>query len=855
MIGRKLGQYRIEGQLGAGGMGIVYRAQDLRSGQEVALKTISGPTLADAERRARFQREAELASSLHHPNIITVYQIGSSEIDGKPIDFIAMELVAGETLDLVINGSSLHEERARNIGIQLASGLSAAHAAGIVHRDLKPSNIMIGTADAVKILDFGLAKMAGPLSQTTAYGATQSVQVGLTVDGTILGSVAYMSPEQAEGKITDGRTDIFSFGSVMYEMLTGKQAFPGDSHVGSLSAVLLKDPEPPKPDQASPAMRSLVMKCLRKDPTKRWQAMADVRLTLEELRDEAPAQQALETKAAATSRRGWLMASAGLLTGLAPAAYFATRTPPRVTFERLTFRRGDIWMARFGPNSEIYYTAHWDGSPLATYLSIPGSREARDVGLPKGKMLSLNAAGESLVLVGGDSIAIGSASPEIGTLVRAGLSGGAPKEILQDVEDAAWSPDGKSIAIVRLVGREHQLEYPVGNILYQSDLRPPERIRLHPSNGSVAFFGYDPEIGDYNVMVVDAVKQATVWSRGWRTAGGLAWSPTGKEIWFSGARPSKNPAIFAVNSKGTERILNEPPGFALLHDVGRDGSMLVGVMNSKITIRALGSLTGEEEDLGWMDASSVNDISADGRTILFMELAYGEGRNPAIYIRKTDGSPAVKVGYGAHPSLSPDGKWIVSVVRNGTTNALKMFPSGAGEERTLNTGSLKLESVAWFPDQTRLLVTATEAGKPPRSYILPLAGGPAQAVTPEGVRMTRLSPDGRRAVVTDDVKVRLMSVPPEVSATRELGELESGNRIVTWSEDGAALILAKPIANGVELYRWDIASKAKSRLRDIHYPEDNSEFFSIVASPNGKWYAMSYQKDLGVLYLVRGAGD
>ena len=467
MIGRELGQYRIEDELGAGGMGVVYRALDSRNRREVALKTLSGAALADAERRARFQREAQLASSLHHPNIIAVYEIGSAVQDGRPIDFMAMELVEGTTLERIVqNSGPLGEVKALHYGIQIGSALAAAHGAGIVHRDLKPSNVMIAAAgDTVKIVDFGLAKMAGPLQHATAYGATQSVKVGLTVDGTIMGSVAYMSPEQAEGKPIDARTDIFSFGSVLYEMLSGKQAFPGDTQVGSLSAVLLKDPPPLSAAQASDGLRTIVQKCLRKDPTKRWQSMADVRLSLEEVRDAVP-----KPETHAPTRRGLLLAAAGagLLAGLAPAAYFATKRQPKITFERLTFRRGDIWKALFGPKGEIYYSARWDGSSLETYLSMAGSRDARSVGLPTGKTLSINAASEALIILGEN---------ETGTLARAGMSGGAPKELLEDVSDACWGPDGSSIAVVRSVEGKHRLEYPIGKVLYESGSRPPAHVQ------------------------------------------------------------------------------------------------------------------------------------------------------------------------------------------------------------------------------------------------------------------------------------------------------------------------------------------------------------------------------------------
>ena len=843
MVGFELGHYHIEAELGAGGMGAVYRATDLHNHQPVALKTLLASALNDVERRMRFQQEAKLASSLKHPNIISIYEIGAGAVDGKTVDYIAMELVDGDTLDKLVSEGPLPQLQAIGYGIQIAHGLAAAHASNIVHRDLKPSNVMVTREGVIKILDFGLAKWTDPI-QPDAFSETRSVRLGLTMAGTIVGSVAYMSPEQAEGKPLDARTDIFSFGSVMYRLLSGNDPFKGDSQVATLSCVLLKDPEPISDivPGISPGLENIIAKCLRKDPAKRWQSMADLALSLEELREELvqpPTGRAVA--APATTRRQWLMAGAGLLAGLAPSAYLIMRRQAPATFQRLTFRRGDILSAQFAPRGEIVYTANWDGSPLATYSSLPGSREARDLGLPTGKVLSINGSGEALMLTG-------RGTP--GTLMRIGLGGGAGRPILAEVSDGCWGPDGSSIAVVRSVSGKFRLEYPIGNVLFESEVRPPVWPRINPADGTIAFFDYDTEVGDYGLKVVDSSKQVRLLSRGWRTIGRLSWSPDGKEIWMSGGRPGESPLLTAITRDGKERMMAQLPGFMLLHDVAQDGSLLVASMRSKIAIRALGSLSKEEVDLSWFDASMVYDITPNGDTVLSVELAYGEARNSAIYLRKTDESPSIKIGYGNRPALSPDGKWVVCIFRQDKNSTLKILPTGVGEDKTLSTDGMKYDKAEWFPDQTRLLVTASAPGKPLRTYWRSIDDSQLHAITPEGLRASKVSPDSRVAVAMTGGKFQLF--PVDGGEPRELTSALPGDQLLRWNAEGTGVYVGRPQSDSIGVELIELATGQRRKVREIRFPEEGSEFASLAISPDAKWYALSYQKDLAELYLARG---
>src|SRR5512135_1512907 len=287
MIGKTLGHYRVTERIGAGGMGVVYKARDLHLDRFVALKILPSEKVADAERKRRFVQEAKAASALNHPNIVHVYDIDQS--DGT--DFIAMEYVEGKTLDQRIGHRGLRLNDALKCAVQIADALAKAHSAGIVHRDLKPTNIMVNENGVVKVLDFGLAKLTEKI-QGDKYGSTASLDAegkSLTGEGLIIGTVSYMSPEQAEAKKVDARSDIFSFGSVLYEMVTGQRAFQGTSKISTLSAILHQEPEPVSTiSSAIPAdLEKLISRCMRKDPAKRFQHMDDVKVALDELKEES----------------------------------------------------------------------------------------------------------------------------------------------------------------------------------------------------------------------------------------------------------------------------------------------------------------------------------------------------------------------------------------------------------------------------------------------------------------------------------------------------------------------------------------------------------------------------------------
>jgi Tol biopolymer transport system component len=854
MIGKTLGVYRIESKLGAGGMGVVYKAHESSLDRAVALKVLKISSVANPEHERRFIQEAKAASSLNHPNIVTIYAINSGELDGATVRYIGMEFIPGETLDRVIGSKGLRLRDALKYAAQIADALSAAHAAGIVHRDLKPSNIMVTPQGLVKVLDFGLAKLNESAEPDAFADTLHGEGSPLTEEGTLLGTVAYMSPEQAEGKPLDARSDIFSFGSVLYEMITGRRAFTGGSKVSTLSAILSKEPQPASesvPDLPEELERILT-RCLKKEPERRWQTMADVKVAIEELRREIDSSSSSSIVRGAKRRLVSLRASrwlpfalaAGLLLGLLPGAYFASRWFPKAppSFQRLTFRRGDVTAARFAPGTMVAYSASWEGAPSMLFSTIPGNRESRALGETAGKLLSVSPSGEMAVLLADEGPA---------TLASVPIGGGAPRQLFENVTDADWAPDG-TLAVVRNVEGHHRLEYPVRTVLYQTDVRPPQFIRVSPDGKLVAFFEMD-DIGDFSLFLIGPGHPKQLLSGGWRAIGGLAWSPNGEEVWFSGGQAGTDPSLYAVSLSGRQRLLLQLAGFIVLQDVARDGRVLLNDVNSRLGILFTPPDGSTTRDLAWLNASFLDTLSDDASEVLFVELANGEGRNAAIYLRKTDGSPAVRLGFGNRPALSHDGKWVVCIRQEPAGSRLMILPTGPGDSRVLDFGNVHYDSVEWFPDGHQILFTSSRAGHPARSWTYDLNTTDAKPtpITSEGTRASRVSPDQRHVVLQQGEHLSLAA--PDGSDATPLTDLEGGEATARWSADGRYLFFGKQQGDTIKVTRFEVATRHREPWRTLKVPEQGGNFFGPLAiSADGKATAASFQQDLSDLYLVKG---
>ena len=856
--GSRLGPYEILSPLGSGGMGEVWKARDPRLGREVAIKVLPEELAADSDRLKRFEREARSASALNHPNIVTIHEIGEAE--GRT--FLVMERIEGPTLRELLLEGPLTPRRLLPIATQTAEGLARAHEGGIVHRDLKPENIMITKDGLVKILDFGLAKLASPETKPGSLTAAPTVSIG-TGAGTVLGTVGYMSPEQASGKPIDYRSDQFSFGAVLYEMVTGRRAFQRNTPVETLSAIIRDDPEPVGSvnPQAPAPLRWTIERCLAKSPEERYVSTRDLARELASVRDhlsdttvfgESPA-----TAAPTRSRRSLWPALAGilLLAAVAIASFWlgarAGKKPPP-SFQRLTFRRGYVWSARFAPDGQtVVYGAAWEGKPVQLFSTRPGSPESVAFPLPGADVMAISSSGELALLLGRHFIDGWDSS---GTLARVPLSGNAPREVLENVLAADWAPNGADLAVVRIVGPRMRLEYPIGKSLYETAgwIGNP---RVSPTGDSVAFLDH-PLRGDDagSLFLVDRAGKRNALSGPWNSVQGIAWSPDDREIWFTASSSSLVRPLRSVTRSGRPRLLQNSVG--TLHDLSRDGRALVTRDTSRS--RVLGQPPGaaSERDFSWLDGSSAAALSADGTTLLLGEQGEGGGGVGAVYVRKTDGSPPVRLGEGYALALSPDKKWALAAPINFTE--LLLLPAGIGQARKVERGGIEsYQSARFLPDGKRILFAGKEPGHRARLYIQDLGGGGPKSITPEGTGATFrgnvVSPDGK--FVTGSGHTQGFSLyPVEGGSPIPIPGLEEGEAPIQWAADGRSIYAYRPAQTPTRVFLVDVSSGRRTLWKELSPfdPAGVSVILNIAITPDGKSYAYDYRQVLSDLYLVEG---
>ena len=856
---RRLGPYEFTGRLGAGGMGEVYRARDTRLGREVAIKVLPPEVSADVDRLRRFEKEAQAASSLNHPNIVTIYEV--ERIDST--SFIVMELVAGKTLREVVAERPMPLRKLLGIATQIADGLARAHSAGIVHRDLKPENVMVTKEGLVKILDFGLAKLVHPDQDTGQAVEVQTVSAG-TTPGIVMGTVAYMSPEQASGHPVDFRSDQFAFGSMLHEMATGKQPFRRASAVQTLAAIVQDDPEPIATSASKiPApLRWTIDRLLAKEPKDRYTSTDDLarelgglRLHLSEVSGSG------ETPVSPARNRAKLRRLA--LVALVLAGFIAggilvgrrTVKPSPPLFQRLTYRRGNIGQARFAPDGQtVVYGASWDNRPVEVFTTRLDSPESRSFGILDLGLYSVSSLGEMAVYW-----TPGRKGPWL--FARMPLAGGTPRAMAEDLGPADWSPDGTQLAAIRHVGSRSQLEYPIGKVLYKGT--SIWYLRVSPKGDQVAFDDHPvTSTSGAMIMVVDSNRKTRTLQEVAVT--GLAWSPNGGEVWFSGG---PRDALYALTLDGKMRLLHQSAGRLYLTDVFRDGRALVRQDSWRMGIVA--RLAGEpgEQDVSWMANSMIADVSADARTLLFYDGGKGEGwEGPGgfsgVYLRRI-GEPAVRLGKGNPIDLSPDEKWALSAV-DGYTQ-LVLLPTGPGESRALKKENLTYGAWgAFLPDGKRIVFEAQEKGHEARCWVQDLEKGNRRAVTPEGSSAVAPTPDGR--FVAAGVRNKILLYPVDGGEPREIPFLAPGEigehdgeseSLIQWSRDGRYLYLRKdsyrwPLKR-LQIVRLDLSTGRREPWQDIT-PADwtGLSVGAVFLSADGKSYVYGYDRRLSDLYLVEG---
>jgi len=855
--GTKLGPYEIVSLLGAGGMGEVYRARDSRLRREVAIKVLPQALSLDSDRMRRFEQEALATAALNHPNILAVFDIGTSE--GSP--YVVSELLEGETLRERLRSGAIATRKTLDYAMQIAHGLAAAHEKGIIHRDLKQENLFVTKDGRVKILDFGLAKLtqADPGSHTSMPTVTH----GATEAGVVLGTAGYMSPEQVRGMALDPRSDIFSFGAILYEMLSGKRAFHGETPADTMSSILKEDP--PELSETnrnvSPALERIVQHCLEKNPESRFHSASDIAFDLEHLSGlSGSTARVAAAEAAVQPRRRLLLgiaaglAVAGAVYGLGWLTGKAGGRAPQAEYQQITFRTGSIGNARFTPDGSIIYSASWEGGDDQLYMSRTDDPGSRELGIKDAELLSISKGGELAIRL--NTVGHGGYARS-GTLARVPLSGGTPREVLDNVQDADFSTNGDSLAIVRYVPENNhwRLEYPIGKVLLES-INWISHPKISPDGKWIAFADHENVGGDDEgslaVIGADGQEKERKLSSGWTSLQGILWAPASDEIWFTSTNTGQAENPRAVTLSGKMRTMTNVPGGMWLEDL-RNGKVLSVANHTRLGIRGMGPGGKEEHELGWFGWSELRDISRDGRKILFEEEGDGGGPNYTVYLRDTDGSPPARIGEGLAMAISPDGKWVITKPAKG--GPLSLVPTGAGESRQVTHDAVSFDGVEVFPDGKRLLAYGIEAGHGGRDYLIDLSSGDSKPISPEGIGGTLLSPDGKRVVVRGPDGKRGIW-PLDGGGVHPIPGLEGNYSVIGWTPDGESVYVV-PSRGRAKIAKVSRVNLQTGKMEPWKtFGEETGAGVTAVVAPHlssdGNAYAYLYVRVLSEAYVVTG---
>jgi serine/threonine protein kinase/Tol biopolymer transport system component len=841
--GTKLGPYEVVAPLGVGGMGEVYRAHDARLGRDVAVKVLPAALASDADRLRRFEQEARATSALNHPNILAIHDLGTH--DGAP--YVVSELLEGETLRERIGATALPLRKAVDYGSQIARGLAAAHEKGIVHRDLKPDNLFITKDGRAKILDFGLAKLVGGDMLTEGETNTAGLAKG-TDAGKVLGTVGYMSPEQVRAQPVDHRSDIFSLGAVLYEMFSGKRAFRGASAVETMNAILKEDPPSLSETnrQLPPGLERIVSHCLEKSPEERFQSARDIAFDLEHVSSPSATGSMPALTGSRRKRPGvLLLVSVALATG-ALGLWVGRRgtTQAAPTFERLSFRREFVPTARFAADGRTVVYESYTTNPLSDLLTVQvGSTESHRLEVRDARLAAVSSKGEL-------ALRIRRAATGGRILARMPLSGGAPRDVAEDVNDADWSPDGSTLAIVRFTGSQQRLEFPPGKALYEA--ASLDHMRLSPRGDRIAFAEH-PVFGDSrgDVVVVDLAGRRTVLSAGWADLGALAWAPDGRTVYFSATSTGPEHSVYAVDLEGRSRLVYRLPGSVDVHDVAPDGRMLLSVSHGQPRILGRGPGDTAERDLSWLDYGIVHALSRDGKTLLFDEEGIGGGPEYSTFIRGMDGAPPVRLGAGAARALSPDGKWVVVLSMKPPLRAT-LLPTGTGDARELPLGSLaQLHFASFTSDGRRLMLLANEAGRDMRLWIQDLDGGDPKPLTDEG-RVGVPDDQATNIAVYTTQGWELQPLAPGAPA-RKLTETFATDDILRFTSDGRFLIGRTRDEQPARLFRIELATGKRTAWKELGPSADvTGRVGALDITDDGSVYVYNHTDLLRTMYVATG---
>ena len=843
-------------------MGEVYRARDMRLDRTVAIKLLPSELVHAPGRGVdRLRHEARAIARISHSNICTLHDVGE---DGSAI-FLVMEYVEGVTLAQRLEDGPLPPQVALRTAAQIADALDHAHRHGIVHRDLKPSNIML-TRDSAKLLDFGLARFKERDEQAPT-DATRSER--LTDPGTIVGTVPYMAPEQIEGHEIDARTDVFSFGVILFEMLSGRRPFEGGSRASLMAAIV--GAEPPALSSLQPripaSLERLILRCLAKDPDDRWQTARDLAAELRWIAEGGSGTASAATGPTIRPRRAalWSAAAAAGLTAAAFAAALPSLRPTTNVPEhrQVTYRKGIISSARFTPDGQSFiYSARWERQPYAVFLGRSESPDVRDLELEDARILSISRAGDMAVLFGPQNV---SRAFGLRTLARIPMAGGARRDVLTGIVDADWIPGTDALAVIRDpgAGRPWTVEFPVGTTVHEA--RAAWSLRVSPDGSRVAFFEgpggvFDGSPESKITMIDKSGQKATLAAD--LSGIGLAWAPSGTEVWFTAARPrqtSIGPQLHAVSLAGVERTVYNAPDWLALHDISGDGRVLMSRNSIRVNAACQAPGEGSERDLGWLVQSVSNALSPDGQTLIFFDGLSGRtlAGNATLFRRRTDGSPAVALGEArGSAALSPDGQWVLTELGGNRV----LMPAGPGSTVTLPKGEVaQFGRGAWLADSKRIVFTGDTGDGKPKGYIQEIPTGLPHAITPDGVFLA-----GKASVRDDNailgrVGATWMLFPVHGGEAQPVPALKPGDSPVQWSHDGRYVYTVDTTGDvtppSFDVYRVELTTGARVLWKTLSPPDPvgvEGLRATVVITPDARAYCYSYMRRLGDLFVVDG---
>ncbi len=794
LAGSTLGPYRIDGQIGAGGMGAVYRAWDPRLGRAIAIKVLHD--------RRDLATEARAAAAIDHRSIVAIFDVG--EADG--IHYVAMELVEGESLRSVLANGALGLARTRELAIALVDGLVAAHARGVVHRDLKPENLIL-TRDGLRILDFGLAKHV------------DATRLDETEPGTVQGTAGYMAPEQARGGTVDARADVFAVGAIAYELATGTRAFPGATAADRLSATLRDTP----PLDALGGLAPIIARCLAKEPRDRFQTAADLAWAL-----AAPAVAVPK----ATSRRAILAGGAAAIgTGVLGYLLGHRRSPERAAMKLrpLTHQAGRVFTARFLPDgNRVVYGAAWGVDPVAIHVVDLVANETTLLELPSADVLAVSRRGELLASVGHRFVDHQSAR---GKLVAASLAGGPPRPLADDVQEADFGRD-ETIAVVRAAERGFRLELPLGVTLVDEPgwITHP---RVSPDGKRVVYLQH-PDTDDDGgaIVLVDVATRTTrVLAGGWASVAGIAWERDGQALRFTASRDDLVSSLYRVTLAGDVTAIPTPTSGRLrFHDLAADGRGLV-----TIDAWRLRAMVGDH-DRSMSEISAVADLTSDGTQVLIAEAGDLEVGNGTYLVPYAGGRP-LRLGPALPIAVSPSGKLVAAIGREADHLVVYATDSGA-------TPPIATPGVVYFGrwlDERSLLALFDR-----RVWRLGFDARPVPLA--DRGDTFRLDPARTRAAWVDGGALRVLDL---AAGTTRVVAGDFGHTVVCgWLAEPDAIVV-RSTTTPLILERVDPATGARSPHLQIQPPLMGLKAVdNLVLHADGKRFAYSYGQELSQLLVM-----